>query len=119
MPTLLDHTGKEISFDRPDDFAVPHVFTFGSIMSGGWLTYWHGKHDEAMRHRRENALAMRRDCFLLRLIRERKDAVLSQRWHLETDNPKDPTEQAAAAAMTKAVRSIRRLRRVLRQLLEA
>lgn len=120
MAILYDHLGRPIDFDNPDpNFEIPHVFTFGSIMSGGWATYFHDHWDEAMKHRRENALAMKRDAFLMGLMRERFDATLSLRSHVEPDNEKDPTEKATAQAIQKAVKQIRRLRRIKRQALWA
>jgi hypothetical protein len=111
---LLDADGHEISFEHPDDFAIPHVYTFGSMMTGGWLSYFHEHHDEAMKHRRENGLAMYRDAYLQALLRERANGTMRLQWHLESDNPKDPTEKATTDALTKVIRSIRWLRRIRR-----
>ncbi len=111
---MMDVDGQEVSFEHPDDFAVPHVYTFGSIMSGGWLTYFHEHHDEAMRHRRENGLAMYRDVYLQALLRERTNGTMRLQWHLESSNPKDPTEKATTEALTKIIRAIRWGRRLRR-----
>lgn len=115
---LLDATGDEIDDQSPDGLAVPHVYTFASILRGGWYTYWHGRHDEAMRHSRENAMAMRRDPFIMSLLRERKEATLRNKWTLEPDNPKDPAQMAVAEGLTRIVKSIPYLKRLRRQMLE-
>ena len=65
-------TGELVDPNDPDDMALPHVYTFGSIIAGAAHTYFHGKHDEAMKHSRRNALRMRRDPFIMALLRERK-----------------------------------------------
>ncbi len=119
MP-LVDSSGNDIlSEKRPDGFAVPHVFTFASLFQGGFKTYFQERWDEALRHHRTNALAMRRDAWLMALLRERKDGTLRLKWHLEPDNDKDMTEKAAAGSMTKVLRSIRRIKRIERACLEA
>src|SRR5262245_49496242 len=77
--------GKLINPDDPDELAIPHVYTFGSIIQGASYTYMHGRHDEAMKHSRENAIGMRRDPFIMALLNERKRDVLRQKWHIEPD----------------------------------
>lgn len=122
-PVLYDHTGRPINTDRAgpdrDGFALPHVFTFSSIVKGGYDTYLHGRFDEAIRHAREEALEMRRDCFLMGLLQERKLAVASLRWHLAIDDEYDREQVAVKEHLTKVIRATPRLYRVIWSLLEA
>lgn len=105
--------------DVPDDFALPHVFTFAGLVQGASKTYWHDKWDEALIDSRKNALHMRRDAFLMRLLRERKEGVASLKWHIEADNPKDTYQKFVADSLTKILRGIPYLRRYLSGLQEA
>src|SRR5438132_12723502 len=117
---LFDHTGREIN-PHPDDdmdgLDAPHVMTFASLYMGAAYTYNH-LWDEAMKHSRQNALAMRRDAWLMSLVRERADETLSKKWHLEADNPKDPWQKTVADGCTKIVKGIHHFQRMRRYLLE-
>ena len=104
---------------RADGLALPHVFSFASIIGGASQTYWHTRFDEAMRHARENALAMRRDCFLMSLLDERKRAVSSLPWYLEVPDPRDPVQAFVRAQLTQSLRGLRGFRRMILQWLEA
>ncbi len=117
MPSLVDAEGNDLL--KKPDFSVPHIMTFSSLYQGGFSTYFQEHWDEALRHRRVNALAMRRDCWLMALMRERKDGALRLKWSLVPDNDKDPSEKAAADAMTKAIHNYRRLNRIRRACLES
>lgn len=123
-PQLVDHTGRPFRDDninpplsRPGE-AIPHVLSFAAIMGGAWRTYWHGQFDEAMRHSADDALVMKRDCFLMGLLQERKLAVASTKWHLEVDDEKDPTQKAVKDEMTKIVRRIPHFKKLRMTLLE-
>lgn len=114
-PVLYDHTGKEIDHTG-DGMSLGHIMTFGSLIQGGYHTYFHREWDEALKHRRENALAMRRDCWLESLMEERYAAILGRKWHLEPDNPKDATQKAVADGLTKILRAIPRFNRLRKYL---
>lgn len=88
MARVRDHAGS--MFDPPDSFALPHVWTFSAVLGSAYRTYWHDRWDEAMRHAREDAIVMRNDCHLMRLLQERKLAVSSLPWHLKVPDEKDP-----------------------------
>lgn len=103
---------------RYDEFAAPHGLTFAGIITSASRSYFH-YFDEAMRHSRENALAMRREPFIRRLLRERRDAVISLRWHLEPDNKRDPYQVVVADGLTRHLRGTRHLLRAQRYLHEA
>lgn len=118
--SILDHTGREIfgdEDDQDDGLDLPHIMTFGSIFRGAAYTYNH-LWDEAAKHSRINSMAMRRDAWLMGLLRERADETLTKKWHLEVDNPKDPWQQTVCDGMTKIVKSIHRLKRMQRYLLQ-
>lgn len=94
--------------NRWDTFPIPQVMTEASVISSAWKTYLH-RWDEAMQKSREDALAMRRDSFLMSLLQERILAFSSRKWHLEPDNDKDPVEKAVADGVTKIINSISHL----------
>lgn len=102
-----------------DGLALPHVFSFATIVGGANQVYWHDRYDEAMRHCRENALVMRHDAFLMSLLQERKFAVSSLPWYLEVPDPRDPLQAKTRASMTQALRGVRGFRRMIWQWLEA
>jgi hypothetical protein len=87
-PLEFDRNG-EARNARPDDFAVPHVWTFSALYRGAQKTYEH-LFDEAMEEGRDQALAMKRDVHLAALLQERKLAVAGLKWHLEVDDDRDP-----------------------------
>lgn len=102
-----------------DHLAIPHVFSFASLIGGANKTYWHERFDEAMRHSRENALAMRRDAFPMSLLRERKLAVMSLPWYLEVPDPKNKVQAETRALLTQNLRATRGFSRMLWSWLEA
>lgn len=117
---LLDHNGREIDpnrEDRDDGLDLPHILTFGSLYHGAAYTYHH-LFDEAIKHSRQNALAMRRDAWIMGLLSERADETLEKKWHLEPDNPKDPWQKTVADGVTKIIKGIHRLQEMRRYLLE-
>lgn len=116
-PLILDQFGKPIR--SYDDFAVPSVITFASILGSSYRTFWHGKYDEAVRHSREDAILMRRDCFLMSLLRERQRSVARLRWHLEAEDDKDPGQIMVRDTLTKILRQTPYFRRFLMTQLEA
>lgn len=113
MSSVLDHFGNPASSSpsangssnglQPrfrDGFALPHVISFGSILASGWRAFWHGRHDEAMRHERENALAMWNDVQLQGLMQERSLAVASLPWRIEVPDEKDPLQKQVQDGIT-------------------
>jgi hypothetical protein len=119
---LFDHNGQEItpsheSEDRSDGLDLPHVITFAALYRGASYTYNH-LFSEALKHSRTNAMAMRRDAWLMCLLRERCDETLSKPWRLEVDNPRDKWQKTVCAGMTKIVQSIFRHKRMQRYLLQ-
>ena len=112
-------TPKGSAFAPPDDFALPHVWTFSSVMSAAARAYWHDRFDEAVRHAREDALVMRNDCHLTRLLQERKLAVSSLNYHLEIPNERDANQVLVRDGLTAALKSTKGLRRIMRAALEA
>jgi hypothetical protein len=118
---LVDAYGNVLLPDQPGhaDFALPHQFTFSSIIQGASKSWIALGFDEAMRHNRENALAMRRDCRIMGWLRERKEGTVSRKWHLEIDDETDPVQVAVRDGMDRIIRSIPRLKRIFRWCLEA
>jgi hypothetical protein len=86
--------------------AVPHVLSMQSIVGTAYSTYWHGKHDEALRDSQQNADAMRNDPFIRRLMDERKYAVCSLNSSIEVDNERDPWQKALKDGLTQMWKAI-------------
>lgn len=117
---LLDAWGEPIRRDAPDyGFQVGHPIQFSSILSSGYRSYFHGQYDQAVKHSREGAVAMKNDCFLQALLNERKFAVASLNWHIEVDDERDKMEVAVRDTLTRILRQTPYFRRFLVYLLEA
>lgn len=100
-----------------DGYALPHVVTFQGVIGSirTYLTSW----DEALKHNRANAVAMRRDCYLMSLLRERQLPTARLNWHIEPDDPTDLFQRSVAERVGKIVRSIPHLQKLFMSLLEA
>ena len=84
-PRLLDQYGLPISADDDQSGPViPHPLTFGMVLNIIAKTYSY-RWDEALRHLPQNALAMRRDCFIKALLQERKLPTVNRKWQLVPD----------------------------------
>lgn len=128
-PVLLGADGKPINLDpvtgRPDGSAqpigisLPHALTFVARHGGAAHTYWHERHDEAMRHAREDAEVMRRDAYLMSLMQERQLAVSGLNWHLEVPDNKDAYQAHVRDGLKRIIDGIPHLRRIISWLLEA
>jgi 2'-5' RNA ligase len=99
--------------------ALPGAWTFMARYSGASNTFWHDRFDEALRHARQDAEAMRNDCWLMAMLRERKEAVSGLNWHLEVPDDDDPEQIRVKDGMTRLVKGIPRLRQMFSWLLEA
>lgn len=113
----ISHNGSV--YDPPDNFALPHVWTFSSVLGSAYKTYWHDRFDEAMKHSREDAVLMRNDCHLMRLMQERKLASASMNWHLEIPDEKDAFQVLVRDDLTTRLKATRGLKRIFMSLLEA
>jgi len=117
---ILGPDGMPFRKDAPDaGFAVPHSIHFASLLSSGFRSYWHAQYDEAIKHSREDAIAMRNDAFLMSLLQERKLATASLRWSIQVDDERDPMQKAVQDGLTRIVRRIPRFRRFIMYMLEA
>lgn len=100
-PRLLGPDGKPIPPDNP---AVEHVHTFSSLINIASRSYSY-RWDESYSYSRADALAMRRDCGLMALLRERQFPSAQMPWHLESEDPKDVFQQATADELTHYIRA--------------
>lgn len=91
---------------------IPHVFSFSSILNTVSKTYSY-RWDEAVRHNPENALAMRRDCYIESLMQERSAPTVNREWSIEGDNTNDPVQKACGSHLKKIVEATPRFRRML------
>jgi hypothetical protein len=96
---------------------VSHVSTFQAIPQLPSLIL--RNLDEALRHDPQNARAMRRDTFLMRLLFTRQMAVSQLPWELVADDPKDPFQAYACQYLTEVINDIPRFTEFKRNLLEA
>lgn len=128
MAAILDHTGKPWTpdgngnggVDRPfDRLAVPTVLTHSAIVGSAFRAFWHGRHDAARRHSREDSLVMRHEAWLMALMQERKLSVASLKWHIEVDDDRDTKQRDMKNGITKLIASIPRWKRLLMSMLEA
>lgn len=99
-------------------FALPPERTFAALATNLAKTYRFDA-DEARRRSWENAMAMRRDAYVMALLRERQLPTAQEAWHLEPDDPKDPNQAAAAADLTCIIERTAYLTKFRLQLLEA
>jgi hypothetical protein len=115
LPSFLGGVPHEQqSSDDPRDispgYAVPHVLMADALIKGTAQSYFREQWDEAMRHDRVNAMAMRLDEHLQACLRERRLGVTRLNWHLETDNSKrDPREKLLCDGLTRAAKATRSL----------
>jgi hypothetical protein len=103
---------------RNDGFALKQVHTFQGIVAGVAKTY-RFQFDEALRNSQQTALAMRRDGWLMALLRERQMPTARSKWHIEPDDKDDVSQKTAAGILTSAVNKIPHFTKYRLQLLEA
>jgi hypothetical protein len=116
---LLTRNGRltrDARSETGDSMPIPHVISYASIISGAYHTYYHGRQDEAMRHAREDALVMQRDCFLMGLVEERMRHVSTLKWQLTVPDEDNPDQvmvrdhvKTTLENMTGKDRSLRRI----------
>src|SRR5581483_9475390 len=97
---------------------LPHALTFAGLFRTGYKTYF-GQYDEARRIGWEFSQAMRRDCFLMSLIDERKENVGALNWHLEVEDANDPLQREVRDHLDATIRSVLDHRRIFWELLDA
>lgn len=103
--------------DRVDSrYAVPHVITFTSLLQTWSRSYQFERSDEATRDSKQNAEAMQRDCWYRALISERSEMCVNQRWHVESEDKKNPVDQAVSEGVTRIIRRTPHLRQAFRTL---
>ena len=83
-------------------FSVPHMITFQSLV--GTLARVYRPSDEALRHSRTNARAMRNDIGIMECIEARQRAAALLDWQLTPEDTKSASQVAACAELTKLVR---------------
>lgn len=99
-------------------FSLDHHFTFAQILRNLAKSY-HWSRDEAIRHSREAALAMRRDAFTMGCLYERYLQLSKLKFHLEPENQRDPVQAAVAGELERIIKNTYRWRLFLWQLCEA
>lgn len=117
---LLGPDGKPLtdSLMTQSGFSLDHHFTFAQILRNLAKSY-HWTRDEAIRHSRESALAMRRDAFTMGCLYERYLQLSKLKFHLEPENQRDPVQAAVAGELERIIKNTYRWRLFLWQLCEA
>lgn len=113
--TILDQWGQPLNptSGKYDDYPVPKVMQFSSLLGSAWRKYWHEKHDVALRHSREDAMAMTQDHSITCLLHERARAVAMKQWHISVPNEKDPHQKTLKDGLTQLVKQTPKLRQML------
>lgn len=105
---------------RPEDpkGTPKHVTTFAGVINSISRLYSQ-RFDEAMRNSKEDALAMRRDCYIRALLNERKRPTAQRGWYIDCVNPKDKALKKAADRATLALKYLPKFTTFRFSLLEA
>jgi hypothetical protein len=85
---------------------IPHHEQFAARWAAGSGDVYWTRFDEALHDSWPNALALRRSEFVHELLRHRQYPRISARWHIETDDPKDPDQQRVADQIEKQINAI-------------
>jgi hypothetical protein len=103
----------------PNDarYALPHVMTFAGIANSISRTY--SVSDEVLRHAPQRAAWMRNDPSVMECLESRQRATALLKWHLETDEPKNPRHKAVIDGLTKLIKLIPDFVEYRRNMLEA
>jgi hypothetical protein len=114
----IDNRNGHVPSASPNGFMLDHYRTFSGVINTFSQTY-SARWSEAAKDSRENALAMRRDAYLMALLQERKLQCAQLGWHIEPENAKDPAQKVAAERVTKIISSTPQWNRLTMYLLEA
>lgn len=99
-------------------FPIPHFASFSEIANYASRTYrW--SHDQALKHSRQNALAIRNDPVVMQALRARQLPVVQLPWHLEGPDDEDAIQTAAIEGLTKLLEHFPQWQRFLMHLQEA
>ena len=116
---IVDQYGNLINSGHNPPMDLPYEDTFAAIIQGASNSFMRGLWDEALRHSRENALAMKRDCSIQGWMRERKEGTVSRKWQLTCPDETDPVQVAVRDGMKKVFEAIPHFKRILRWALES
>lgn len=97
---------------------VPHYMTFSALVNLASRTYrW--TFDEALRHNKNNALAIRRDPVVMDALRSRQIPTAQLPWHIDCQDDQDSRQAEAVQTITEIIESIPNFQRLKMHLLEA
>ena len=103
---VLGPDGQPYRYSTPGidtNSVAPSVLLFSSVLGSGWKRFYQERYDEALRHNRNDAMAMRRDCILKGLLEERIRGTATLNFHLEVPNLKNPIERGIRDGLQRAV----------------
>lgn len=118
VPTSESAEANEARRRRTQRFALPPERTFAAVATNLARTYRFDS-DEARRRSWENAIAMRRDAYMMSLLRERQYPTAQWPWHLEPDDPANPEQDEVASGLTKVIERTHQFTKYRLQALEA
>ena len=98
-------------------YTMPHILSFSAIATSAAKVYRNP--DEAIKHSRENALIMRRDCSVMECLEARQRGTALLNWHLEPEDPQSQDQKSLCDELTKIIAAIPRFTEYRRNLLEA
>lgn len=110
---------KRDGSDSPRGMALPHGWTFIAKYQGAAHTYWQTAYDEAIKHARSDADAMKRDALVMSMLNERMYSVMSLPWHLEVPDDKDRHQRRVCDGLSRIFKGMTKLRRIIWWFLEA
>jgi hypothetical protein len=93
------------------DAPLPHPLTFSAMISNAYNTYF-SEFDEARRAGILEANKMRRDCWLMSLLEERRRAFATRPWHLEVPDESDPAQRQVRDHLQRALHGVPFLNRL-------
>lgn len=120
MQTREADLSQETGTDQPPNygrFPIQHITTFQGLATSAAHAYRNP--DEAFKHSRENALRMRRDCFVMECVEARQRAVALLNWHIEPENPRSQDQKSLCDKLTSILKKTPRFTEMRRNLLEA
>src|SRR5215831_7622461 len=111
---ILDPNWEE----REDwESAIPPVLTYAAVIGTAYRTYVQDRWDEAIKHDREDAQVMWRDCWLHALLNERIREVTRRKWHRKVEDEDDPVQVGVRDVLQKAIERTPYFRKYLRTLM--
>ncbi|VTS00558.1 phage portal protein family protein [Tuwongella immobilis] len=109
---------NDLQLTDSNGMLFPQYTSFAAIFNQFSRAYSH-RWDEAIRHSASNALAMRRDTFILSLLQERQLPVTAMNWSIIPEDENDANQVHICGTLTKIVERTPRWQSMLLNLQQA